>query len=191
MLISAIIADSQIIISRVGERGTDLPAAPTPLTQSMCKYVVMGGGPDVIADTSANADHEAIVRGLHVGAYLGFPLHGPRGTVLGAVCAVAAEPRRWSALEVQTMQSLTTAVEFVVGMLAMARRDRMGMNGAVPINRQARVQHGLRTPLTSLVGLLDLLLEGHMGDFSEEQLEALRRCQINTHRLCDDVEALS
>lgn len=55
---------------------------------------------------------------------------------------------------------------------------------------QARIQHGLRT-LTSLLGLLDLLLDGHLGDLSDDQMEALRRCHIHTHRLCEDVEALS
>lgn len=191
VLISAITADSQIIVSQVGGRETGLPAAPMSLTQSMCKYVVMGGGPDVIDDTAADPDHEAVVRGLSVGAYLGFPLHGPRGTILGAVCAVATEPRAWSPLEVQTMQSLTTAAEFVVGMIAMTRRERAVGKGTAAIDKRARIQHGLRTPLTSLLGLLDLLLDGHMGDFSDEQLEAIKRCSTNTHRLWAEVEALT
>jgi hypothetical protein len=190
VLISAITADAQVIVSRAGGRGCRIAIGPMPLTRSMCTYVVTGGGPDVVDDTSTDPAHELVVRGLEIGAYLGFPLHGPRGTVLGAVCAAAEAPRRWTGTEVQTLQSLTTAVEFVVGMLAMARRDRIGSTGAVPIDRRSRIQHGLRTPLTSLLGLLELLRGGHLGHLSEEQLQTLERCAAHTQNLCHEVERL-
>lgn len=189
--VTAVTADSQIIVSRAGGREDGFPQGPAPLTQSMCKYVVVGDGPDVIDDTEVDPEHALVVLGLDVGAYLGFPLHGPRGTVLGAVCAVTEAQREWSAVEVQTLQSLTTAAEFVVGMFAMVRRDRMGRTGRVPIDRDARIQHGLRTPLTSLPGLLDLFEAGDLGDLSEAQLEAVKRCSANTHRQCQEVESLA
>lgn len=189
-LITAVTADSQIVVSQASVGGADRLDVLMPLSQSMCKYVVSSNAPYVVVDATADPAHESVVRDVGLGAYVGFPLHGPRGTVLGALCALTAEPRQWSASELQILQSLTEAAEFVVAMIAMSRRERE-THIADREDRFARVQHGLRTPLTSLLGLLDLLRDGHLGDFNSAQLEALARCHANTRRLCDEVEALA
>ncbi|WP_447643316.1 histidine kinase dimerization/phospho-acceptor domain-containing protein [Nocardioides zeae] len=104
---------------------------------------------------------------------------------------VSPHPRDWTALDLQVMRSLTTAAEFVVSMLALARQERLArLSGAVPLEPLARVQHGLRTPLTSLLGFLELLIDGSVGDFTDDQLTALDRCHRNALELRDAVDVL-
>ena len=190
--VTAVTENEQVIVSSQGGTG-DESGLRMPLSHSMCKFVVMWDEPYVVEDARLNPAHARVVSDFGIRAYAGFPLHGPGGTVLGAVCAVSAEPRAWSPLDLAILRSLTTASEFVVGMLSMARRERISAqcDGAVPVEPLARIQHGLRTPLTSVLAFLDLLLQGDIGDFNADQLEALRRCHENALRLRETVEALA
>lgn len=190
-MVTAITADHQIVLSLAAEGDTRPRPAPMPLTESLCKNVVITGEPYVDAAVAAEEADPDKWRRLGVGAYAGFPLRGPQGAVLGAVCAVAPTARDWTPLDLQILRSLTTAAEFVVAMMAMARRERLArISGAVPQDPLARIQHGLRTPLTSLLGFLDLLLDGSVGDFTSDQLAALHRCHTSALRLRETVESL-
>lgn len=190
-LVTAITADRQVVVSMADARPTRPSPDPVPLSDSMCKNVVITGEPHVDAAVADDAADPGKWSRLGVGAYAGFPLRGPRGTVLGAVCVVSPHPRDWTALDLQVMRSLTTAAEFVVSMLALARQERLArLSGAVPLEPLARVQHGLRTPLTSLLGFLELLIDGSVGDFTDDQLTALDRCHRNALELRDAVDVL-
>ncbi|MBF4160114.1 sensor histidine kinase [Nocardioides acrostichi] len=52
------------------------------------------------------------------------------------------------------------------------------------------ISHELRTPMASIGGYLELLLEGHLGVLSGEQRQALGRVQANNNRLGSLVEDL-
>ncbi len=190
-LVTAVTADQQVVVSMAGGDPQRPQPAPVPLSDSLCKHVVVTGEPYVDGAVADDALDPGKWARLGVGAYAGFPLRGPRGTVLGAVCVVSPHPRDWTALDLQVMRSLTTAAEFVVSMLALARQERLArLSGAVPLEPLARVQHGLRTPLTSLLGFLELLIDGSVGDFTDVQLTALDRCHRNALELRDAVDLL-
>ena len=189
--VTAVTAEQLVIVSISAEGEAAPPGSTVPLSHAMCQHVVTSGEPYIVDDASRDTRHALAVRHFGVGAYAGFPLHGTRGSVLGAVCAVAPGPRPWSTSDLHILGALATAAESVVAMHAVARRDRMAMmSGAVPADPLARVQHGLRTPLTSLLGFLELLLDGAVGDLSADQLDALSRCHLNAVRLRETVEAL-
>jgi GAF domain-containing protein len=188
--ITAITADTQVVVSI--SAGRDAPEAGhrMPLSHSICKRVVMSGEPYVLDDATAVPAHAPSVRDFGVGAYLGSPVHGPRGTVVGAMCVVTPDPRRWTEQELSVLGSLAAAAETVVAMHAAARSERIARSsGAVPASSSARVQHDLRTPLTILLGCLELLLEDE-GAFRDEHLDLLRRSHASAERLHDAVDYL-
>ncbi|WP_028474242.1 GAF domain-containing protein [Nocardioides alkalitolerans] len=189
--VTAVSDHDQLVVS-ISAAAESLPAgATTPLSHSMCKNVVVNGAPHIVDDASLDDSHALAFRDHGVGAYAGFPLRGSQGTVLGAVCATTPGPRRWNAFDLQILGSLATAASSVVAMHTATHRDRLArISGAVPADPFARIQHGLRTPLTSLFGFLDLMLDGTVGDFTPAQLDALRRCHTNAERLREAVEAL-
>lgn len=190
-LVNAVTADRQITVSLAAEGETQRPGLSVPLSQSMCKYVVLSGRPEIVPDAAADPRHARVVRDFGTGAYAGFPLRGARGTVIGALCTVTARPRQWSPQDLGILQSVATAAESVVAMGTAARQARMArIAGAVPTDPSARFQHDLRTPLTSVIGYLDLVLDGTLGEVTPAQATALRRCQTNAERLRAVVEAL-
>lgn len=169
-----------------------LPAGTSrPLSHSLCTHVVGSGEPYVVVDASEDPRHALVHRDLGIGAYAGFPLRGARGTVLGAVCAFTPGPRQWSTFDLGVLGSLATAASSVVAMHTATRQERRArITGAVPVEPLARIHHDLRTPLTSLFGFLDLMLDGAVGDFTPAQLDALRRCHTSAGRLLDAVDDL-
>lgn len=175
-----------------GSAGSAGSVAAAPLAEAILERVRLAGGPLVVDDAAADPAHAPLARALAVRAVAGYPVQGPGGTVLGAVCAVAAEPRPWGPLDLQVLRSLTTAAEFAISAATLdARGGALPSDEAAPSDPGARVQHGLRTPLTSLLGFLDLLLAGSLGELSEDQDAALRRCQTSAVRLRAAIGALS
>jgi two-component sensor histidine kinase len=80
----------------------------TPLSHSFCQYVVMNRQPLVIEDareTPLTAENSAI-QDLGVIAYLGVPLRTADGHVVGALCVIDHDPRRWEAKEVEILSDL-------------------------------------------------------------------------------------
>jgi len=79
-----------------------------PLEDSLCTVAAAGGQPLVVPD--ARTDQR--VRGLppvssrQVGSYLGVPLTGHAGTVIGALCVFGREPRAWSPEDIATLRQL-------------------------------------------------------------------------------------
>jgi signal transduction histidine kinase len=190
--VTAVTADSTIVVSISTEDQTALPGASVPLSHSMSQHVVIRDQPYIIDDASTDPAHALASRDLGLRAYAGFPLRGTRGTVIGAVSVFTTEPRHWSPHDLQILESLTTAAQAIVTTHTAARHARMfRISGAMPADTFARVQHNLRTPLTSLLGFLELLLEGTAGEFNADQSHALRRCLANAERLREAVEALS
>lgn len=124
-LIAMAIEDRQIL---VGAHGPPEPPAnwhENPLSHALCKHVVAGNAPLVIADARSHPlvrDHPA-VRDLNALACLGVPLLGPDGEILGAVCAMDSTPRDWSEDDIETLTILSQAVTSEIG-AAIFRRER-------------------------------------------------------------------
>ena len=193
VMASAITADEEVVVG-AGPPGEDsLSATAFPMTHSLGKHVVVDDAPLVVEDAAADppACHRRAVEELGVGAYAGFPLRSPDGRVLGAVCGVRRQAHPWSTDELQVLKVLTTTVEFAVAMMTAAQHRRSADRGAVPADGLVRVQHGLRTPLTTLLGFLDLLVDGRLGELGDSQRHALERCRAGALRLRDAVDALA
>lgn len=85
----------------------------TPLSHSMCQYVVRTGEPLIAGDTQAEpllAGHPAI-SDLNVQAYLGVPVRDAQGQVFASLCAIDYKKRDWREDDLATMRDLAAMVE--------------------------------------------------------------------------------
>ncbi|MEV8516072.1 GAF domain-containing protein [Dactylosporangium sp. NPDC051484] len=80
----------------------------TPLTHSICQYVV--GAQARLTITDARRDpvlHTSdAIRNLGVTAFAGVPVRGRGGHVLGALAAIDSRPRAWTAQELATLEGI-------------------------------------------------------------------------------------
>jgi two-component sensor histidine kinase len=80
----------------------------TLLSHSFCQYVIVNRQPLVIEDARETplTKGSPAIQDLGVVAYLGVPLRRADGHVLGALCVIDHDPRRWEAKEVEILGDL-------------------------------------------------------------------------------------
>nr|WP_260408421.1 ATP-binding protein [Planomonospora venezuelensis] len=122
-MVSLIDLDRQVVVSAAGP-GVRQAVRDTPLSQSMCVHVVVADEPLIVADARADrrwCGLSAVSEG-EVAAYAGVPLHASGDQVLGTLCVVDAEPRRWSREELEELENLAAIAESEIA-LRLARTE--------------------------------------------------------------------
>jgi GAF domain-containing protein len=95
----------------------------SPITQSLATVVRETGAPLVIDDAPADArvaDHPFVT---HCGykAYLGVPILGPTGRIIGAVSAGTTAPHRWTLGEMRAMRNAGLLITQLIMLRAMSK----------------------------------------------------------------------
>ena len=97
----ALLTDEHVVVASGGRLAA--PVGDTgPLESSLCSVTVLSGDVLVAADTRSHpwlCDLPPVLAG-DVGAYLGVPLPGRDGVLVGALCVYDREPREWSGRDV-------------------------------------------------------------------------------------------
>ena len=125
-LVTLVDAERQLHASMVGSVGVDEGAAgrrELPIARSFCRHVVASAEPLVVEDARVHPllrDNPAVTEGGVV-AYAGMPLTTAAGHVLGSLCVIDGEPRRWTAEEIETLGDLAAAVSARLELRAAAR----------------------------------------------------------------------
>ena len=118
--ISLLDADRQFFLSAQGLPEPWASLREMPLSHSFCRLVVESELPLAVEDARRDprVHGNPLIEAVGVIAYLGVPLALPDGCVVGALCAVDGEPRRWGAEDVQALTDLAGAVmaEFAAGL---------------------------------------------------------------------------
>jgi signal transduction histidine kinase len=143
-LVSLVEADRQFFKSAIGLPQPWLHRRETSLLHSFCQHVVATGAPLVVEDADRHpvlSDNLAIPD-LGVVTYLGMPLITADGHVLGALCAIAPEPRTWAAADAAALRDLAavTMSEVTLHRLALEMRERAAGEAAARKAIQAREQ---------------------------------------------------
>ncbi len=111
-LVSLVEPDRQFFKSCVGLPAHLAPGNETPISHSLCRYVVEADGPLVLPDARQHPEfstHPAVLE-LGVVAYAGFPFHSPEGEVLGSLCAIDFKSRQWTATDLMILEDLAGSV---------------------------------------------------------------------------------
>ncbi len=81
---------------------------------SLCHHVLMEGAPIHVDDTTQDArfrDNPLVLAPDGIRSYVGHPLRGPSGHMVGTLCAADVTPRRWTEIDTQTLAELSAWVE--------------------------------------------------------------------------------
>lgn len=135
-MVSLVDADRQFFMSAVGLPEPFASTRVTPLSHSFCQHTIADGQPLIVDDAREHplVRDNLAVRDLSVIAYAGIPLRTSDGLVLGSFCAIAHEPRAWSADDVQILTELAGSVMTIIELRAQAlvldetRADRDRVN---------------------------------------------------------------
>ncbi|MDP3070747.1 MAG: PAS domain S-box protein [Opitutaceae bacterium] len=157
-LVSLVDDRRQFFKSAQGLGGPAGAARQTPLTHSFCQHVVTSGAPLVVHDATAHplvCDNLAI-RDLGVQAYLGAPIRSPDGFVLGSLCVIDTQPRRWEPRDEELMREFAGLVDTEIALRAASIEREIGLS------RQQAVLDGTTFSViaTSPEGLIEMFNAG-------------------------------
>ena len=143
--VSLLDADRQFFLSAQGLPEPWASLRQTPLSYSFCRSIVETGLPFIVQDARSDprVRGNPAVAALSVVAYLGVPLALPGGCVIGALCAIDAEPRDWAEEDERALTDLAgaTMAELAAGL----RLRELNATGAALRGSEARLRSILGT----------------------------------------------
>jgi serine phosphatase RsbU (regulator of sigma subunit) len=143
----------------------------TPLSHSFCQHVVRSRSPLVVADARVDplVWENLAIRDLSAIAYLGVPLVGAEGEVVGSLCAIDDRPRDWTATEVAVLQDLADACSSEVQLRTLrARATAAALQAA---RAQARAEVSLADRRT-VAETLQLAMLTHLPEPADLEIRA-------------------
>nr|WP_260408560.1 PAS domain-containing sensor histidine kinase [Planomonospora venezuelensis] len=166
-MVTLITEDRQIILSSAGINGSP-SRRQTPLSQSMCRHLIVDDAPLLVADARRDERWRgigAVSRG-ELTAYAGMPLHSPEGRPLGALCVIDDHSHSWRHDELETLEDLASMAEAEIASRSAERRARQELEEE-------------RTFLSALLDSLDVPVaacdaEGRIARFNTPMREALQ-----------------
>lgn len=112
-LVSLIEKDRQFVVGRSGvpDEVTELP-----LSHTFCNHVVKGGAPVIVGDGREDPVFKDNIGVTEYGvvAYAGMPVSIGDGEMVGAVCAVDMEPRKWTEDELAVLGELAQTTSTIL-----------------------------------------------------------------------------
>jgi len=95
----------------------------TPLSHSLCQYVVLRGQPFVVENAAEDPQiaTNRSIRDMGTVAYAGVPLITREGDILGSFCVMDSRPRKWSDEDMQLLQDLADSITDQVATRLTAR----------------------------------------------------------------------
>lgn len=91
--------------------------------RTFCHYAIESDQPLVIPDTRADPRYREVptVESLGVAAYVGIPLAGPDGHLLGSFCAIDSVPHPWSETEIEVLTEFAASARREIALRARIR----------------------------------------------------------------------
>lgn len=112
-LMSLVSPEQQFFKSAYGLPDDLKDTRATPLSHSMCQYVVTQNQGLAVHDARTHPllKHNGAIEDLGVIAYLGEPIRSPNGQVLGSFCAIDDKPHLWTAEDQAILRDLADMIE--------------------------------------------------------------------------------
>lgn len=130
----------------------------TPLSHSVCQYVVADASPLVIEDTRLDdrlRTNGAVVD-LDVIAYAGWPLTDHAGLVVGSLCAIDHRPRAWSEDDLAVLEDVAAACSAALSERRLRELASESARRAHDLSSRSRVLLALSEALSATLTLTDV-----------------------------------
>ena len=126
-LVSLVDANRQFFKSSCGLPDSLAAERESPLTHSLCQFVVEDEAPLAITDarTDPRYQNSGAVRDWKIVAYLGVPIFdGDNKAVIGSLCVLDTKPRRWTLDDIVVLTDLSQSVMAEIRLRAQIRTAR-------------------------------------------------------------------
>ena len=190
-LLTLVTGDAVDVLSATGAGPGPRMARET----AFCTDVVATQDPLLVPDTAVDdrwAGSPLTTGASGARAYVGVPVRGPGGQVVGTLCGIDVVPRRWTPDDLTALLDLSRWAESELARGEAERQRRLGEQAVERMKDEliSVVSHELRTPLTSLKGALGLLTSGVITALPEPGQELARIALDSADRLARIVDEI-
>ena len=131
------------------------------------------------------------VRSSEFGAYLGTPIHGVTGKVIGVLCCIRKRPGPWDPIDLDSIERLGVEVDDIVVSRAHAveletTNARIRRLLAARSSFTSHLSHEIRTPLTGLVASVRLLHGMDLDGKASDLVQVLNRSAVRLLSIMND-----
>jgi GAF domain-containing protein len=130
-LVSVVLNDAQYFVAMQGLEGWLQEARGTPIEWSFCVNVVLRGEPFVVEDATTHDQtrDNPLVSQEGIRSYAGVPLRTAKGQVLGSLCVIGDQQRRFQPEEIRRLEGWA---ERVMVRIEERRRRRTATASTIP-----------------------------------------------------------
>jgi PAS domain S-box-containing protein len=182
-LLSIVSADAQYRKSVYDDVGLNHPRT-NPLSHSFCQHVVATGEALRVDDSHAHPLVSDNGYADDVRAYLGVPVRLGSGHVLGALCAIAPQPRPWPD---QALNALTDVAALVVTEIELRLEVRRRAEAIMLQNQRLRLERVIVELSSSLLQASPYAMEQSIGDALDRIAAGLNDARVTLFRADQDV----
>jgi len=178
--------------------GAVLDADHEPLLNSFCQYIYATGQPVVVTNAADDPRVQLVElrQKFLIGSYIGVPIIRASGLVDGSLCALDPAPHEYDADQLAFLRSMASKLAWVMDQDTAVRSDLPLLTehdvGGNPSFALRMLAHDIRSPLTSIFGYCEMLLQGVVSALTLEQQTIVSHVLESSryiHRLATDMVA--
>ena len=169
-LINLVDAYTQWTVSSFGFGGTQMPRE-----DSVCQYTIRGHDALEVKDLTKDPrfqDKFYVREDPNLRYYMGVPLEYEPGNNIGALCVMDSDIKELSEQQIQMLKGLARIAVSRFKLLKLAAEQAGQLNENKTTLR--RIAHDIRSPLSGVIGLCDIILQDDASFSPGELLEYVR-----------------
>ncbi|MDQ2094861.1 HWE histidine kinase domain-containing protein [Rhodalgimonas zhirmunskyi] len=172
-ILSLVDGERQFFKAHEGLDDEMVEAGGTPLSHSFCQYVVSEGVPLAVSDAREHPllKDNGAVEDLGVVAYLGVPVRGPSGEVLGSFCAIEDSPQDWTEDQLHALHDLAQMIEAAIQLTQAVEERQLIVD---------ELNHRVKNLFTVVSGMIRISRREaedatHLAEILQNRVQALSR----------------
>lgn len=181
-----------------------------PLELSYCSLVINHANPQqnkplIIENTNENelTRHMDVTRSIGGGSFIGLPVRLRDGSIYGTICALDRNTYKFSEADIQTLETMTIFLAYVVELEKTVNdlkqkeieleQARLKAENSAQVNRNllAIMGHEIRTPMTNIVGVADLMMDSEIDPQQQVYMDIIESSNQSMLNLVEDILSFS
>jgi len=191
-LITILDKDRNFFKSRYGIALTE-----TPRNVSFCGHAILEDDIFIVEDVTKDERFfdNPLTKEYNIGFYAGVPLINESGYKLGTICVYDFKPKKLNTSQIKTIKTLGKQVINLFELKKKndnlnAIREELEQRNDQLKSFASLVSHDLKSPLSNIISLTDLLKEENQNNLSKDSLQYLEYIEESTTILKDYIDGM-